>query len=146
MQIKITTGYREDQFVYIPLEEAHKAYWLFLNPEQRGVFSNMATLVGRDIHNIEFDYHTLMGWNPTHKLDNHDYNELRDKGYLEKGKKFMEQVKQVSVLANEQPHLLDKKISDVFAEMPAQMSLADRVRLERVDNRVGDLVDKLKAK
>ena len=40
LKIKIITGFRKDQYYTIDAEEAHKAYYLFLNPEERGVFNN----------------------------------------------------------------------------------------------------------
>lgn len=80
MKIKLITGFRKDQQHSIDAEEAHKAYYLFLNPDQRGIFSNGLAIRGSDIQAIEPDYHGTMGWNPQHTLDADDWNELREKG------------------------------------------------------------------
>jgi hypothetical protein len=77
---KILTGFRKDQFYSIDADEAHKAYYLFLNPEQRGVFKNGVALMGQSITGIEPDYNAIMGWNPTHQLGDDDWNDIRSKG------------------------------------------------------------------
>jgi len=80
LKVKIITGFRVDQHYTIEADEAHKAYYLFRNPEERGVFNNGVAIIGKNIQGIEPDYHAMMGWNPTHTLDSNDYNELRGKG------------------------------------------------------------------
>ena len=80
LKIKVICGFRKDQQYTIDADEAHKAYYLFLNPEKRSVFKNGVALIGQDIRGIEPDYHATMGWNPTHVLDSDDWNELRGKG------------------------------------------------------------------
>jgi hypothetical protein len=77
MNIKIIVGYRRDQEHSIPAEEAHKAYYLFLHPEQRGVFSTGLAIKGDQIQEIVPDWHGTMGWNPTHTLDSDDWNDIR---------------------------------------------------------------------
>lgn len=95
--IKLITGFRPDQFHSINEEEAHKAYYLFLNPDERGVFDNGVALIGKDIRSIEPDYHGTMGWHPTHILASEDYHEIHQyrvdiklKEALEKGKEVAE--------------------------------------------------------
>lgn len=80
LKVKIITGYRKDQSYTIDADEAHKAYYLFLNPSVRGIFSNGVALVGKDIRGIEPDYNATMGWNPAHKLDPYDWEEIRLNG------------------------------------------------------------------
>lgn len=80
LKVKVITGYRTDQHVTISAEEAPKAYYLFLNPDARTVFSNGQALRGVDIQKIEPDYNATMGWNPTHLLDSEDWNEIRSSG------------------------------------------------------------------
>lgn len=80
LKIKIITGFRKDQYYSIEAEEAHKAYYLFLNPEERGIFKNGVALMGSSIQGIEPDYNATMGWNKDHELDGDDYNELKSKG------------------------------------------------------------------
>jgi len=94
-KIKLIVGFRRDQEHSIDAEEAHKAYYLFLNPEHRTVFNNGLAIKGSQIQEIVPDYHGTMGWNPTHVLDNDDWNEIRSSGvtatmqrYLSVGKEI----------------------------------------------------------
>jgi hypothetical protein len=75
--IKIRTGYGADQYIVISDEEAHIAYYLFAHPEARAIFSNGYALRGTDIQGIEPAWHEMMGWNPTHKIDSDDWNEIK---------------------------------------------------------------------
>jgi len=90
-------GFRKDQEHTIEAEEAHKAYFLFQNPEERGVFNNGLAVVGRDIRGIEPDYHTTMGWNKTHNLDSNDWNEMRKLNIDTKMRELMVEAKQLSL-------------------------------------------------
>lgn len=74
--IKIISGFREDQSHSVPDAEAHKAYYLFLTPGSRTVFSNGLALRHEDVQRIEPDYHGTMGWNAAHRLDADDMNEV----------------------------------------------------------------------
>lgn len=80
LKVKIITGFRRDQEHSIDANEAHKAYYLFLNPEARTVFNDGLALKGSDIQQIVPDYQGTMGWNATHTLDSDDWNEMREKG------------------------------------------------------------------
>lgn len=111
MKIKIITGFREQQYYTIDAEEAHKAYYLFLHPEERGVFSNGVALIGKNIQGIEPDYHATMGWNPTHKLDDDDFNELKEKGIDVKMRDTLYEAKQIAQL--NQPQVMNKKLTEV---------------------------------
>lgn len=80
LKIKIITGFRLDQHYTIDAEEAHKAYYLFLNPKERGIFKNGVALIGAHIQGIEPDYNSTMGWNPDHVLTADDLNQIREQG------------------------------------------------------------------
>lgn len=80
LKIKIITGFRKDQHLTIDSDDAHKAYYLFLNPEKRTIFKNGVALIGANIQGIEPDYNATMGWNSDHVLDGYDYNDMRSKG------------------------------------------------------------------
>lgn len=80
LSIKIIVGFRKDQHYSIPADDAHRAYWLFLHPEDRGIFSNGLALTGRQIQAIEPDYNATMGWNPDHVLDADDWVQIRAEG------------------------------------------------------------------
>ncbi|MEK7578140.1 MAG: hypothetical protein AAB456_00245 [Patescibacteria group bacterium] len=84
LKIKIVTGYRQDQHYSIPAEEAHKAYYLFLHPKERGVFSTGIAVRGEDIKSIEPDYNGSMGWHPTHLLEDDDWTEIEQLGIARK--------------------------------------------------------------
>lgn len=100
MDIKITTGFRQDQFHTISGEEAHKAYYLFLHPMERGVFDNGVAIRGSDIQSIVPDYNSTMGWNSTHILDNDDWNEIRAKNVDRKMRDLLYDAKRVASLEN----------------------------------------------
>src|SRR5215212_4616731 len=89
MRIKVITGFRKDQRHSIVAQEAHKAYYLFLNPDARTIFSNGLALKGSEIDRIEPDYQGTMGWNPTHTIDDDDMNEIRERGIDRKLRSIM---------------------------------------------------------
>lgn len=99
MKIKLIVGFRRDQEHSIDIDEAHKAYYLFLNPEKRGIFKNGLAIVGKEIQEIVPDYQGTMGWNPTHVLDSDDWNELRTKGISYKLPKLLSAAKDIAQLA-----------------------------------------------
>lgn len=72
-QIKITTGYGGESFT-VPMDEAHKAYFLFNNPTARGTFNNGLALRGQDIMRIEPDYNGYFGWAQTYKPSGDDFS------------------------------------------------------------------------
>lgn len=80
LKLKIITGFRKDQFHTIDADEGHKAYWLFLHPEQRGIFKNGVPIIGADIRTIVEDYNATMGWNADHDINADDMNDIRSKG------------------------------------------------------------------
>ncbi|HEC30471.1 MAG TPA: hypothetical protein ENI66_00455 [Candidatus Yonathbacteria bacterium] len=79
-KIKIVTGYRKDQEYSVSADEAHKAFYLFFNPEKRAIFGDGLAICGKDIQKIEPDYNGTMGWNPSHLLDDDDWNDIRAEG------------------------------------------------------------------
>jgi len=113
MKIKICTGFNEDQKFTIESEEAHKAYYLFNNPEKRGTFSNGVALIGRDIRSIQPDYNAEMGWNPTHELDDYDWEEIRVKNIDIKFRDLLTEAKKVSYLIEKNPRMLNEPLSEL---------------------------------
>jgi hypothetical protein len=112
MKIKITTGFNSDQKFTIDSEETHKAYYLFNNPDKRGTFSNGVALIGKDIRNIQPDYNAEMGWNPTHQLDDFDWEEIRQKGVDRRFQVLLSEAKRVSYLVEKEPHILVRPLSE----------------------------------
>lgn len=100
MKLKIITGLRQDQYFVIDGEEAHKAYYLFLNPEKRGVFENGVAIIGQDIRGIDPAWNESMGWNPTHKLDDDDWNYIREKGQDRKMQDLITKAKELGYSKN----------------------------------------------
>src|SRR3990167_7254204 len=105
MKYKIITGFRNDQYYIIEADEVHKAYYLFFNPEERTIFSNGVALIGKNITGIEPAYNETMGWNPTHKLEDDDWNEIREKGVEKKLRNALEFAKQIAFRAKDEPEL-----------------------------------------
>ena len=110
--IKITTGFRAEQFYIIEDDEAHKAYYLFNNPEARTIFSNGVALIGKNIQGIEPAYNETMGWLPTHKLDGDDWNEIRKKGIDSKLRDVLYEGKQIAQLAEKNPQVLKQTLTE----------------------------------
>jgi len=100
--IKLIVGFRRDQEHSIPATEAHKAYYLFNNPEARTTFSNGLAIKGDQIQEIVPDYHGTMGWSPTHILDNDDHNELTLNGVKQKLQFIMSEAKEIGTRGNKE--------------------------------------------
>lgn len=97
IKIKIITGFRKDQEYTIDADEAHIAYKLFLDPEQRAIFRSGLALTGKDIRAIEPDYHATMGWNQTYQLTSDDWNEIHRMGVDRKIRDCLNEAKTIAV-------------------------------------------------
>lgn len=73
---KIQYGFRDDQEITIEADELPKAQWLFLKGEGRTIFKDGSGMLAQDIRRIIPDYHTTMGWNKAHKMDEYDWKEV----------------------------------------------------------------------
>ena len=118
MDIKIITGFRENQYYAINDQETHKAYYLFNNPEMRGVFKNGVALVGKNVQGIEPALNETMGWNPTYKLGDDDWNEIRQKGIDKKFQILLQQAKDIADLAEKNPALLEMPLDEAVKLLP----------------------------
>ena|SRR3990167_2717225 len=114
-KVKIITGFRQEQAHSIDAEEAHKAYYLFLHPTERGVFDNGLALRGSDIQKIEADYQGTMEWNSTHLLDDDDWNEIRAKGVDRKLRELLSNAQTLAKMEN--PHI-NKSLSEASIGLP----------------------------
>jgi hypothetical protein len=112
LKVKIIMGYRKDQEHTIDIEEAHKAYHLFMNPEKRAIFSDGLAIKGKDIEAIVPDYHATMGWNKSHTLDAYDFEELKEKGIDSKIRELLYEAKQIAVNVKDEKLFL-KPLSEV---------------------------------
>ena len=125
MKLKISTGFRKDQKFTIDAEEAHKAYYLFLNPEKRGIFNNGIALIGKQIQSIEPDYNATMCWNDTHVIDNDDWNQIHSEKIKEKMEKIMITAKEVVTKINTNPELFNT---------PMSLLIENKITKKSVDN------------
>lgn len=112
LKIKIITGFRENQFYTIDAEEAHKAYYLFLHTEERGVFSNGVALIGRNIQGIEPDYNAILEYNPTYELTADDWNDIRKKGIDKKMSQVLLDAKFVAQQAENNLYLISQPLEE----------------------------------
>jgi hypothetical protein len=110
MKIKIITGFRKEQQHSIDAEEAHKAYYLFLNPDKRGVFNNGLAIIGAYIRGIDPDYQGTMGWNSTHTLDDDDMNEIRANRIDVRSRDVLAEAKKIAQLGK--PELMNLPLSE----------------------------------
>lgn len=133
MKLKIITGFRQDQTFSIEMEEAHKAYYLFLNPEQRGVFSNGVAIVGADIREIKPDYNGTMGWNPSHVLGDDDWNEIRSSGVQARMKEAISNARAVAQMPRPPINL---SLTEATKILPARKELiaATQALTEKMKN------------
>lgn len=113
--IKIKKGYGPDEYEVIPDDEAHVAYYLFAHPTDRAIFSNGITVRGQDIMAIGPAYHETIGWNPSHKLNSDDWNEIRDSGIGSKLRRRLELAK--TVAKKMRPEDKGRKLPDVARSM-----------------------------
>lgn len=114
--IKLVTGFREDQYISIPMQEAHKAYYLFTHPEERGVFSNGMAIIGKNIQEIKPDWNATMGYNQSYQLNDFDYQEINTKGVNEKMKILLEEARDIANLIPNNPQLANKKLGEIIEE------------------------------
>lgn len=134
MKLKIITGFRKDQKYTIDEDEAHKAYYLFMNPDKRGIFNNGVALVGSMIQGIEPDYHATMGWNETHLIDSDDWNEINSKGIAKRLNDVLVKAKNVVKQFQDKPEVFLLPLSQIEIK---QINLP-------ISNEIKSLTDKLK--
>ena len=133
MKIKLIVGFRRDQEHSIEAEEAHKAYYLFTHPTERGIFGNGLAIKGDQIQEIVPDYQGTMGWNASHQLDDDDWNEIRGRGVDRKLREILYHAKQLAQSSNPQ---IDKPLSEAIKSLPPKLDdidtsgLADKMRLK----------------
>jgi len=136
--IRISTGFSGDQKFIISNGEAHKAYYLFLNPEKRGIFENGLALIGKDIKDIQPDYHSEMGWNPSHRMGDDDWAEVRKRGIDTELKKVMTLAKEVSALIPSRPELIGKNLFECAISLG--ISGEEKKELKGGMKSIGDLL------
>jgi len=113
LKVKVICGFRKDQQYTIDAEESHKAYYLFLNPEKRGIFKNGVALIGKNIQSIEPDYHATMGWNESHQIGGDDWNEINKYNLKNLISHKLEDAKKVANLLAENPRVFALPLTEV---------------------------------
>jgi len=139
-KIKLIVGFRRDQEHSIDADEAHKAYYLFLHPEERGIFKNGLAIVGKDIQEIVPDYQGTMGWNPSHVLTSDDWNEVRDKGISYRIPKMLAAAKEVAMLGK--PDDLNQPLTQLIEQKYPQLSPASSQRRGGEMKQIGNFLTK----
>lgn len=138
MKLKLITGFGQDEKCSIDVSEAHKAYYLYNNPEKRGVFDNGLAIEGRDIKRIIPDWNGTMGWNNTHKLDDDDWNDIRGKKMDMRMNDTLYLANKVAKLAEHNPILLEMELEE------AQQSLPESKEYQALNEETKKLADKFK--
>jgi len=114
-KIKIITGFRKDQEHSIDADEAHKAYYLFFNPEKRAIFKDGLALRGEEIKKITPDYNGTMGWSPTYLLGDDDWVELHQRGITRKLTNILSYAKEI---AYNEPQKITQPLSLLSKQTP----------------------------
>lgn len=122
LKVKIISGFRKDQEDTINADEAHKAYYLFLNPDARGIFSNGVAIIGSDIRRIEPDYNATMGWNPTYTPTGEDWDEISQYKVDRKLKHLLGEAQRI---AKEYPERIGEPLSDLLGLPPKSTNDSD---------------------
>lgn len=99
-KVKIITGFRRDQEHTVEGEEAHKAYYLFLHPDERGIFRNGLAIKGDQIQEIVPNWQATMGWNEAHNLDAGDWNEIHRSGASRKMNALLTAAREIAAVAD----------------------------------------------
>lgn len=118
--IKVITGFREDQQYTIPMQEAHKAYYLFTHPDSRGVFDNGVALVGRNINEIRPDWNMTLGYNPDYKMTEDDWNNIRGKRIDTNMRTLLEKAKATSSLMEENKAIGKLQLKEAIKMLPSE--------------------------
>ena len=122
--IKVITGFREDQQHTIPMQEAHKAYYLFKHPDSRGVFDNGVALVGKNIQEIRPDWNRTLGYNPDYKMTEEDWNNIHGKQIDKNMRTLLESAKTAASMMEDNKTLGKLQLIDVMKMLPNKTSIS----------------------
>lgn len=142
-KVKIITGFRRDQEYSIDGDEAHKAYYLFLNPDQRGIFKSGLALKGDQIQEIVPDWNGTMGWNEAHVINADDWNEIHRSGLKRTMNALLDAAKEVATVAA--PRELSEPLTQlVEKKYPQLLPASVEVRSGTVKS-AGELIGDLRS-
>ena len=78
LYFKVITGYGKDQYHQVHVDDLHKIYYLWLNPEKRGILTDGTPIIGKNIIDILPDYNKILGHAPTIILDSYDWQKINN--------------------------------------------------------------------
>ena len=113
LKFKVVTGYRIDQFHSIEPDELHKVYYLFLNPDKRGILNDGTPIIGKNILDIAPDYHGIMGWNVGYNIEPTDYEMIEKSGIKDRVAKCKSFANQIALSIQQKPKLLQLPLSEI---------------------------------
>ncbi len=121
LKLKLIVGFRKEQHYTIEAEEAHKAYYLFLNPDKRAVFSNGVAVIGQDIRGIQPDFNAMMGWSPDYTPDGYDWNDFKVKKLKSECQEIMMNAKLIAtqMISQNDMKQINLPLSEVMLSLPA---------------------------
>lgn len=108
---KVKTGYGEMDFVSVDENELEIALFIFIN-DSKAIFKN-GVVRGKDILGITEDFNREMGWHASHRIDEYDQAELREKGVYKKYAGVIEaaKIKVHHLIQTRQTDLIGKGVS-----------------------------------
>lgn len=83
---KVMRGFGTDD--YIPITESELKKAIYAHMTGTNVAFEMGSISGNHISAVVPDFQRTMGWNPSHKLDNDDWTDIRSRG-LDNGMRNM---------------------------------------------------------
>lgn len=119
---------------YVPIDETELEKALAAFKFGTAAIFNSGAL--EKIESVIPDLNRTMGWNPTYKLQDDDWSEIRSKGTDVKCQRLIEKTRDKIdyLLATNQKHLIGKGIEIELPQKPKEIndatkSLADKMRL-----------------
>ena len=141
-KVKIIAGFRRDQEHTIDGDEVHKAYYLFLHPDERGIFKNGLAIRGDQIQEIVPDWNATMGWNEVHVLTTDDWNEIARSGMKSPMNILLEAGREIAAIAA--PKEITTPLTQLLKQKYPQLLPASVERREGMVKSAGDIIKRTK--
>jgi hypothetical protein len=103
---KVMRGFNQDD--YIPITESELKKAIYAHITGTNVAFEMGSITGTHISAVVPDFHRTLGWNPSHKLDSDDWNDIRGRGLENTMRNLIAEAKQTvqDVIASGDKRLL----------------------------------------